>query len=149
MVIEFEESGSFARKPQKDPVGNWEIGYGSIWDWRNVPKTRVTEKTPEVDEETARWFLSQELQGCLIAIANNVKVPVSLNEKAALEDFIYNVGIGNFQRSTLLRRLNAGDHEGAAQELLNWDMAGGKHLAGLLRRRKAELDLMRTPDDLP
>ena len=50
----------------------------------------------------------------------------------------FNCGCGNLNGSTLLKKLNAGDYEGAAQEFLKWDMAAGHHMAGLLRRRQAE-----------
>ena len=56
----------------------------------------------------------------------------------ALVSFTYNVGEGNLAKSTLLKRVNAGDHAGAANEFLKWNKAGGKTLAGLTRRRKSE-----------
>ena len=62
----------------------------------------------------------------------------SQNEFDALVDFAFNCGCGNLNNSTLLKKLNAGDYEGAAQEFLKWDMAAGHHMAGLLRRRQAE-----------
>ena len=74
-------------------------------------------------------------------IQRDCKVPLTIDEKIALLDFIYNLGGGNFRSSTLLRKLNAGDYAGAAAEFDNWDHAGGKVLAGLLKRRQAETDL--------
>lgn len=56
----------------------------------------------------------------------------------ALVDFDYNLGDGNLESSTLLRLVNAGDMEAAAAEFEKWDHAGGKEVAGLLRRRLAE-----------
>ena len=147
LVIQFEESGSFAPHPQRDPVGNWEIGYGSIWDWRNDPPTYVNESTPPVDEATARNWLGRELTRAAQTVASAVKVPLTHDETAALEDFIYNVGAGNFLSSTLLRMLNAGDYEGAAAQFARWNRASGQVLAGLVRRRAAETDLFKTPDD--
>jgi len=73
--------------------------------------------------------------------AADVKEPLSDDQTAALADFIYNLGAGNFRSSTLLRKLNAGDYAGAAAEFDKWDYAGGKELAGLLRRREAETTL--------
>lgn len=61
--------------------------------------------------------------------------------RASLISFIYNVGGGNFQRSTLLRKLNAGDWQGACRELPKWVYAKGMKLRGLERRRKAEMEL--------
>jgi lysozyme len=61
--------------------------------------------------------------------------------RAALASFVYNAGAGAFERSTLLRLLNGGDVAGACAELSRWVYAGGKQLAGLVRRRAAEREL--------
>ena len=71
-------------------------------------------------------------------------MPLTIDEKIALLDFIYNLGAGKFRSSTLLKKLNAGDYNGAAAEFDNWDHAGGKVLAGLLKRREAETKLFKT-----
>lgn len=60
------------------------------------------------------------------------------DEFDALVDFAFNLGIGALAGSTLLKKLNAGDIEGAADEFLKWDHAGGKVLAGLTKRRQGE-----------
>lgn len=70
-----------------------------------------------------------------------VKVPMSPNEEAAWTSFVYNVGATSFAKSTALRKLNAGDHVGACNEMTRWVYAGGKKLRGLERRRKAEREL--------
>jgi len=54
---------------------------------------------------------------------------------------VYNVGIANFKKSTLLKKLNKGDYEEASNQLLRWTRAGGKVLNGLVRRREAEKEL--------
>ena len=63
------------------------------------------------------------------------------NQFAALVSFVFNCGIGNFKRSTLLRRVNAGDFAGAAREFPRWNKAGGQVLKGLTLRREAEAAL--------
>jgi lysozyme len=120
---------------------NWEIGYGSIWDWRLVPRERVDAFTEDIDEATARAWLGMELQAAAQSIQNTVHVPLSVGQIAALEDFIYNLGVGNFLSSTLLRRLNMGDYAGAALQFERWTHAGGVVMAGLVRRRQAETNL--------
>jgi lysozyme len=60
---------------------------------------------------------------------------------AALTSFAYNVGVGAFQRSTLLKKLNDGDLSGACAELDRWVYAGGQRLNGLIRRRAEERQL--------
>jgi lysozyme len=67
-----------------------------------------------------------------------VRVTLTQHEYDALVDFVFNCGAHNFYCSTMLTKLNNGDYAGAANEFDKWDMCGGQHLAGLLRRRQAE-----------
>jgi lysozyme len=138
LVTEFE---GFSSSPYQDPVGIWTIGYGSIRDSRGFA---VTADTPAITEAEARALVSRDLQSAARTLQAAVTVPLTDNEHTALEDFIYNLGSGNFASSTLLRKLNAGDYAGAANQLDLWDHAGGKVLAGLLRRRQAETKLFNT-----
>lgn len=71
-------------------------------------------------------------------VSRLVKVPISTTERAALIDFVYNVGAGRLATSTLLRKLNAGDHAGACAEYHRWVLAGGQARAGLVTRREIE-----------
>lgn len=73
-----------------------------------------------------------------------VHVPLSQDEFDALVDFVFNAGCGNFDHSTLLRLINDNDMQDAANEFDKWDLAGGKVVAGLLRRRKAEQGMFLT-----
>ncbi|AQT27767.1 endolysin [Ralstonia phage RS-PI-1] len=75
-----------------------------------------------------------------------VKVELNGNELGAYTDFVYNVGATKFASSTMLRKLNAGDHAGACEELKRWVYAGGKVLNGLVKRRDAEYRLCTTPE---
>ena len=71
-----------------------------------------------------------------------VTVPIDANQLGALTSFAFNVGIGNFQRSTLRRLVNANPSNSAIRgEFMKWNKAGGKVLNGLTRRRQAEADL--------
>ncbi|HEU5067050.1 MAG TPA: lysozyme [Sphingomicrobium sp.] len=74
-----------------------------------------------------------------------VKVPLNSNQLGALVSLTYNIGLGNFRSSTLLRLLNAGDYAGAAAEFPRWNKAAGKTMTGLITRRAAEARLFRTP----
>ena len=75
-----------------------------------------------------------------------VTVPINANQLGALTSFAFNVGIGNFQRSTLRRLVNANPSNPAIRtEMMKWNKAGGKVLNGLTRRRQAEADLYFTP----
>ena len=72
------------------------------------------------------------------AIARRVQVPITQAQYDALVGFVFNVGDGNFSRSTLLRKINSGECRGAGREFLRWDRAGGKQLRGLTKRREWE-----------
>lgn len=67
-----------------------------------------------------------------------VKVPLTAFQFDALVSFTYNCGSGNLAKSTLLKKVNAQDFEGAALEFQKWNKANGKVLAGLVRRRASE-----------
>jgi lysozyme len=67
-----------------------------------------------------------------------VSVPLNVNQHAAISSWAYNVGVGAACNSTVMRRLNAGDYEGACNGLMGWNKAGGKEYRGLTRRRAYE-----------
>ena len=74
-------------------------------------------------------------------VDRRAKVELPEPTRAALASFVYNVGAGNFARSTLLRKLNQGDLRGACHELSRWVYAGGKRLNGLVSRRATEKEI--------
>jgi lysozyme len=118
-----------------DPVTGgapWTIGYGAttgVW-----PGMTVTAAEAEA-------LFRRDLARVERDINRVVGVPIDQNMFDALVSFAYNVGIGNFRRSTLLRKLNAGDFRGAADQFLRWNRAGGRTMAGLTRRRRSEREL--------
>lgn len=70
-----------------------------------------------------------------------IKASIPNSERAALYSFAYNVGTGAFARSTLLKKLNAGDQAGACNELKRWTYAGGRQWKGLVTRREIEREV--------
>jgi lysozyme len=110
----------------------WTIGYGHT---AGVSANNV------ISEEEALLFLRQDVAESERAVAQHVHVPLTQNQFDALVSFVFNLGIGNFRTSTLRKKLNVGDYEGAAQEFGRWIKAGGKVLSGLVRRREAERSL--------
>ena len=78
------------------------------------------------------------MEGFEAAVRRLVKVPLNANRFDALVSFTYNCGEGNLAKSTLLKKVNAGDHKGAAAEFHKWNKGGGKVLPGLTRRRASE-----------
>jgi lysozyme len=120
-------------KAYKCPANVWTCGYGATG--ADVgPNTVWT-------QEQADSRLDRDLARFATAVARIVKVPVTENQRAALISFAFNVGSGSLQESTLLRLLNQGQAEAAADQFKRWNKAGGKELAGLTTRREAERDL--------
>jgi lysozyme len=113
------------------------IGYGH---------TRGVLMGTSITEEEADAFLLKDLTWVQSAVNSHVKVPLTQNQYDALCSFTYNLGATNLKTSTLLRRLNYRDYEGAGLQLLRWNKQKGKVLRGLTRRRKVELELWNTPD---
>lgn len=74
-----------------------------------------------------------------------VSVRLNQNQYDALASWTFNVGVGAACKSSLVRRLNQGEYTAACNELLRWDMAGGRQVRGLTNRRRAEWELCMTP----
>lgn len=129
-----EEFEGFRTHAYQDSVGVWTIGFGST----RHPDGRSISPTDVVTREEAEHMMLFDLQHFADSLDSMVHVPLSEHEYAALLSFVYNLGPGALKSSTLLKKLNRGDHQGAANEILRWNKAGGHVLAGLVRRRVAE-----------
>ena len=132
----------FSTTPYQDPVGVWTIGFGSTRDATGAP---VCATTPSITREQALALVERDLAVAFDQVTTHVTAPLNPNQQAALIDFVYNLGAGNFCASTLLRLLNAGDFAKAVRQFTLWDHADGKVLPGLLRRREAEAALFAAP----
>lgn len=113
----------------QDSVGVWTIGYGTT---ANVRPGMV------ITEAQAEELMRRDLNRFERAVDDLVTVPLNSDQFSALVSFAYNVGEGALASSTLLRLLNQRNYQGAADQFLRWDKAGGRALAGLTRRRRAE-----------
>lgn len=111
------------------PAGIPTIGYGHTYGVSMGDKCTT---------QQADTWLREDCRVAEMVIGTNVKVPLSQNQFDALVSFIFNLGSGNFAGSTLLKKLNAGNFAGAADEFGKWVNAGSRKLAGLVRRRAAE-----------
>lgn len=89
----------------------------------------------------AMQWLAEDVQEAEDAINRLVKVELTQDQFDAACSFVFNCGAGNFERSTLLKKLNAGDFEGAAEQFKVWNRANGKVMVGLTKRRLAEAAL--------
>lgn len=120
-------------KAYRDSVGVWTWGYGSTGPHVTPNKTGTKEEAEDLLKEDVSRFEK--------GVIELVKVPLTQNQFDSLVSFSFNLGLANLKSSTLLKKLNASDYVGAANEFLRWNRAGGKVLAGLTRRRVAERDL--------
>lgn len=126
----------------KDVAGLWTIGYGHLVKpgERFHPYGTVT----TITEEEASALLEADMNAARNAVASSVRVPITDNERAALVSLAYNIGGGAFAGSTLVRKLNAGDKAGAADQFLVWANAGGQRVQGLANRRASEREVFLT-----
>jgi lysozyme len=136
-IAEFE---GFSAKPYLCPAGRWTLGYGDTM-WKGKPVTSLTKHITRAEADAA---LENRLKGFQLELDSMVSVPLTANQNAALVSFIYNIGARSLRTSTLLTMLNRGNYAGAADQLLRWNKAAGKDMAGLTRRREAERKLFLT-----
>jgi lysozyme len=108
------------------------IGYGHT--------TNVTEDM-QITEEEAEQLLLRDISVFEAEVSRSVTVKISDNQFAALVSWAFNVGVGAMRKSSLIRKLNAGDYASVPSELARWNKAKGKVVAGLSNRRAAEAGL--------
>ena len=131
----------FRSKPYLCPAGVPTIGYGSTYysDGR-----KVTLNDPLISQEDANALLMVELNHTYLpGVLRNCPILATDEKKCnAIVDFVYNLGIGRLQTSTLKRKINSQEWEAAQEQLMLWTKGGGKVLPGLLKRRQAECSLL-------
>lgn len=134
-----KRSEGFKSYPYIDCVGIPTIGYGST---RYEDGTRVKLGDQPIDTLRAEKLLYATLASEYEPGVNHaVQVCLRQCQFDALVDFAYNLGVNQLKASTLMRKLNTGDYEGAAQEFGKWVHGDGKVLPGLVTRREAERKL--------
>jgi lysozyme len=136
LVTRFE---GFRGVPYRDAAGIATIGYGAT---RYKDGRAVTLRDPPMTRDAARALLQDQLQKVCACIAPGFAQPPNPNQGAAMLSLAYNIGAAAFSASTLLRKINAGDVAGAADQFLVWDKAHVNGvmtaLPGLAARRAAE-----------
>ena len=110
------------------------IGYGNTF-WEDGTPVKIGD---QISKERAETLLKHVVDNFSVAVEVDIKIEVSQNQFDALVSLAYNIGLGAFKNSTLLRQLNRGNFVGASQEFLRWDKSNGKPLLGLTRRRERE-----------
>jgi len=122
-------------KAYADTGGVPTIGYG------HTSGVRLGQKTTQ---KQAEFFLKTDVESAEATVDKFVKVPIKQHEFDALVSFVFNVGIGQFMKSTLLRKLNKEDRIGAVNELDRWIYDNGRILLWQIKRRAVERELFKT-----
>jgi lysozyme len=127
-------------KPYRCPANLWTVGVGHlIGDGKSLPQEWDRQFTMEEVNDILKKDLRRFERGVLRLC------PMGLTQHRfdALVSFSFNVGLGSLQRSTVRRRHNRGDYEGAAKAFMMWTKGGGRVLRGLVIRRQDEVNLYR------
>lgn len=119
----------------QDVAGIWTIGYGHTTA-AGIPRVR---EGMRISDKEAEDILKTDLRKFEDRVSRLVKVPLTDNQFAVLVSFDFNTGA--LHKSTLLKKLNAGDYDAVPAELMKWVNAGGKRVQGLVNRRAAEAGL--------
>ncbi len=131
LICEFEGKRLVA---YDDGVGVWTIGFGTT----KYPNGVRVKKGDTCTLEQAKEYMRHDLIEFEHTVNSSVKVPLNQNQFDALVSLAYNIGSSAFKSSTLVKKLNAGDYKGAADQFNVWVNAGGKRMQGLVSRRDRE-----------
>ena len=121
-----------------DGVGVWTIGFGTTI----YPNGIKEKKGDTCTEAQAKSYMAHDLKKFEQAVNGAVNIPLNQNQFDALVSLAYNIGTGAFNKSTLVKKLNAGDIRGAADQFDVWVNAGGKRMQGLVNRRAKEKEVI-------
>ena len=135
LIAEFE---GFKGSPYLCPAGVATIGFGST---RYADGKAVSMQDNAISVGEAKQLLADTLGQYEAAVGKAVTAGITQNQFDAAVTLCYNIGAGAFSGSTLVKKLNAGDVNGAAEQFLVWNKGAGKVLPGLVRRREAERKL--------
>ena len=131
LICEFESKRLVA---YDDGVGVWTIGFGTI----KYPNGVRVKKGDTCTLDQAKEYMRHDLIEFEHTVNSSVKVPLNQNQFDALVSLAYNIGSNAFKSSTLVKKLNTGDYQGAADQFNVWINAGGKRMQGLVNRRDRE-----------
>jgi lysozyme len=129
-----------------DPAGHCTIGVGHLVHHGPCNGSEPASFRNGISRTQAVELLRKDAKPFAREVERLVTVPLEQHQLDALVSFAYNVGLGAFGSSTLLRKLNQGNYDAVPSELARWVKGGGKTLPGLVRRRRAEGDLFEGGD---
>ena len=136
LIKDFE---GLSLKPYLDVVNVPTIGWGNTY-YPDGKKVTLNDKP--IDELKANEILEYIANRDFAdKIFPSIKVKVTQSQFDAMVSLAYNIGAGAFLKSTLLKKVNAGDFAGAGEEFLRWNKASGKEVLGLTKRREREKQL--------
>jgi GH24 family phage-related lysozyme (muramidase) len=124
-----------------DAAGHCTIGYGHLVHLGACNGSEPAEFKRGISEQEAEELLRRDAQTAADAVRHSVRVPLNQTQFDALVSFVYNLGAGAFEGSTLLKDINAHNFAAVPGQMEEWVHAGGQVLAGLVTRRKAEAQL--------
>ena len=142
-----EQWEGFKTTVYKDSAGLPTIGVGHLLTKSELSSGKITINGVPVKygdgltEQQVTDLLAQDVQPAAAAVNSHVKVSLNQNQFDALVSFAFNVGVGAFTSSTLLKVLNQGQYDEVPTQLLRWTRAGGQVVQGLVNRRNNEIKL--------
>ena len=136
-------------RPYQCPALLWTIGVGHVIDPNHAKVPMANRKQLPIPAGWDRVLSNEEIDEILRkdlarfeqGVSRLITAPLTQGQFDALVSFSFNVGLGNLQNSTLRMKVNRQDYEGAAEQFLVWTKAGGKVLAGLVKRRTHEKEM--------
>ena len=137
IIEQFECGGNFRNfmSAYKCPAGIWTIGMGTT----RYPSGEPVMPGDRITEQQVYEYLTHDLTAAESAVANSVTAQINQHQFDALVDFVYNVGISAFKKSTLLKVINKNpDDNDIIVQFMRWKLVDGKPSAGLIRRRFTE-----------
>lgn len=134
-------SEGFRGKLYNDAAGYCTIGYGHLIKKQSCDGTEDQEFRSGITEPRGEEILVVDMDWAKYSVMNSVSVDLTKGQYAALVDFVFNVGSGNFKKSTLLKEVNAEKHDKVPFQFRRWVRAGGEVWQGLVTRREREIDL--------
>lgn len=130
----------FLAKASNTLDGVWTIGYGQTGYYYG---SKICKGMTTTKEKAHAWLRDHSIKTYEACVDDAVKVSLGQNQFDALVSFTYNIGCAAFRKSTVLKKLNAGDYSGAADAFSMWVRCNGKVLHGLVNRREKEAALFR------
>lgn len=126
----------FSLTPYICPADKLTIGWGHL-----ISEADAVKYAGGITQEQANALFAHDVRIAEAGVARFITAPLTANQFAALVSFTFNLGAGRLRASTLRRKINARDYQGAADEFSRWVFAGGRKLTGLVRRRAEEKKL--------